>query len=404
MAETPIHRMAEEELPRVLEMLAATGATARTDTTWRQDAMTALLLGDTAAPAAAMPISRRSLRIGPGPAGGRTLPAGWITSNMFPQKMGWRRHSRATAGRWAELLPDCDILTVVRRDQPNAAARWYAQTGFHTVMSIRCLYLAMEQPPGGQAGRYLMKVIGPAEVDQWSGQMLEVHNAVFANTGGTVARHARYWGPALEHHFYGQHYQFQVIGLWSADTLMGYAVVGWSGWHSPRPRMDILELATRQWDTGIAEELIRTTCQLAWSKNVMEVRAVISVHDPYRGYLARTGFVDQWGYVMLAKWLWPQRYLDALQLGEALGASDLTVQIQAAGEVPLRIATGRRTMRLTGDASAITRLLLQRLEISTAVHDGTLVVTSGGDIDRDVAALSMAFPWTPWAFHMLDYI
>ena len=93
---------------------------------------------------------------------------------------------------------------------------------------------------------------------------------------------------------------------------MGYAVVGWSGWHSKRPRMDILELATRQWDTGIAGDLIQTTCQLAWSKNVHQVRAVISSHDPYRGHLARTGFVDRWGYVMMAKWLHAQRYLDRL--------------------------------------------------------------------------------------------
>src|SRR5262249_47731420 len=153
---------------------------------------------------------------------------------------------------------------------------------------------------------------------------------------------ANFWSQALAHHYYREHYQFEIIGLWgmastvqTTPTLMGYAVVGWSGWHSKRPRMDILELATRQWDTSIAADLILTTCQLAWSKNVRQVRAVVSAHDPYRGHLTRTGFADRWGYLMLAKWLHPQRYLDGLAPALSSEIHDVNIQLQAPGEVPL---------------------------------------------------------------------
>ena len=189
---------------------------------------------------------------------------------------------------------------------------------------------------------------------------------------------------------------------------MGYALVGWSGWHSKRPRMDILELATRQWDSAVAGELIAATCQLAQSKNVSQVRAVISVHDPYRGHLARMGFVDRWGYAMLAKWLHAQRYLDRMSemLPKELG--DFWIQLNAPGELPLNLGRGARSapaksMVLHSDAATRSRLVLSRVDVSGALQDGTLV-SAAALSDGDVARLSQCFPWTPWVFHMLDYI
>jgi len=190
--------------------------------------------------------------------------------------------------------------------------------------------------------------------------------------------------------------------------LMGYAVVGWSGWHSKRPRMDILELATRQWDTAVAAELIHTTSQLAWSKNVRQVRAVISVHDPYRGHLTRMGFVDRWGYAMLAKWLQPQRYLDRLAHELPGEVGDFSVRLTTPGEVPLTlrhgtVGGGMPVLSLQTDGRTLARMLLNRTDVAAAVRDGTIVgsVPLG---EGEVAKLSMCFPWTPWVFHLVDYI
>ncbi len=412
-----MQRMQESQTAEVLGLLNAPGATARTEETWRQDEMTALLLGSGEGGAtAAMPLSRRTIEVAPG----RRLRVGWVSSNQFASGMRVRRQTRGTAGCWPELLPEVDALVVVLRDQPSLAARWYAQTGFAAVAALRCLYLEMLEPPAGPAGRYAMRVAGVEEVGGWGRQMVAVHEEVFGNYGGPVVRGEDFWARTLPHHFYREHYQFQVIGLWSGgggaaqeggELLMGYAVVGWSGWHSKRPRMDILELATRQWDTGVAQELIRTTCQLAWSKNVREVRAVISVHDPYRGYLMRTGFEDRWGYAMQVKWLHPQRYLDGLAVAEALG--DVAVQLDSPGQVSLRLGAtagaGARTVRLQTGAAGLTRLLCQRLEVAAAVRDGTLLVREGaggggGAAEEEVGRVAMALPWTPWTFHMLDYI
>lgn len=391
---SPIYRMSDAQLPQILDLLAAAGGTRRTVESWQHDAMTALVLGTPDAPAAVMPLARRAVSVAPG----RTLPAGWISSNQFAARMGLRRQSRPTVNQWSELLPEIDALLVVRRDEPSLAGRWYSQVGFHDVLAIRCLYLDMQAPPASAAGRFRMQVIDPQDVAAWAPQMADVHRAVFGNYGGYVARHADFWAPALAGHYYREHYQFQVIGLWSSASLMGYAVVGWSGWHSQRPRMDILELATRQWDTGVAQELLATTCQLAWSKNVSQVRAVISVHDPYRPHLARVGFVDRWGYVLLAKFLRPQRYLDSVVTPTAADAGGL--QLAAPGAVPLTIGDGV-PLRVETDARTLTRLLLQRVEVSAAAHEGNLVLP---DVSRDASRLSAALPWTPWIFHMADYI
>ncbi|MEI8195752.1 MAG: hypothetical protein WCI73_07585, partial [Phycisphaerae bacterium] len=338
-----IYRLPDDQVPWALRALADAGGTARTPETWQQDRMTALVLGSAPSGAgggggALLPLSRRTLSLGAaaskrggGFAGG--IDAGWISSNQFSARMSTRRQSRATVGAWADLLPELDLLVAVHREDSGLIGRWYARTGFHPILAMRCLYLEMDAPPASVPGRLLMRLIGPEQVDAWAPQMAAVHHEVFGHYGGTVRRFAspdvsrgggsggggagnNFWGPALTAHFYKEHYQFQIIGLWSGDspysspqpqateptsspavgepvgTLMGYAIVGWSGWHSKRPRMDILELATRQWDRGVAEELIATTCQLAWSKQVREVRAVLSVHDPYRTHLVHTGFED----------------------------------------------------------------------------------------------------------------
>ena len=392
----PIHRMDQADLPRVLSVVAAAGGTRRTEASWQQDAMTALVLGPREAPGALMPISRRLVQVAPG----RVLQAGWVSSNQFASRMGLRRQSRGTEAHWAELLPEIDALLVVRRDEPSLAGRWYSQVGFHEVLAIRCLYLEMDAPPAAAAGRYHVQVVGPEQISTWSNQMAQVYREVFGNYGGAVMRSAPFWGPALADHFYKEHYQFQVIGLWANESLMGYAVVGWSGWHSKRPRMDILELATRQWDTQVAQELIQTTCQLAWGKGVAQVRAVVSVHDPYRPHLARVGFADRWGYAMQAKWLHPQRYLDKAAATEG-------VELFSPGAVPLHIGPADaqpQTPRVQADPRTLTRLLLQRVDIAAGLRDGSLVAVEAGSAELASSRLSMALPWTPWIFHMLDFI
>ena len=41
----------------------------------------------------------------------------------------------------------------------------------------------------------------------------------------------------------------------------------------------------------------------------------------------------------------------------------------------------------------------KRVDVAHAVQDGGVVIPTG-----DAAKVSMALPWTPWVFHMLDYI
>jgi hypothetical protein len=361
------------------------------------------------------------------------------------------------------MLPEVDALLVMRREEGSllggsGAGRWYGQTGFSDVLSVRCLYLEMDTPPtvqqpamsgvgdGGpeMSGRYHVQVVTPSangdgywDAGLWQREMWAVYQDVYQGCGGAPLRGPEFWAGAIGNHFYGRHYQFQIIGLWTPPraappatheaggtpalrpptggrdarvtaNLMGYAVVGWSGWHSKRPRMDILELATRQWDTAVAGDLIRTTCQLAWSKQVRQVRAVISVHDPYRGHLARSGFVDRWGYVMMAKWLHAQRYLDRLGMELPAELGDFWVQVAVPGEVPLVLGRGARSapatsILLQADRRTVARLLLNRTDVAAALREGT-VISSASLSEQDLARLSICFPWTPWVFHMLDFI
>ncbi|HVX83539.1 MAG TPA: hypothetical protein VH253_01855 [Phycisphaerae bacterium] len=438
-----VRRMREGEAGAVLRALESGGSTARSEDSWRQDRMTALVLAEGDALCGVMPLARREVRAAPGNA---RVNVGWLSSNQFASRMGLRRGTRGTFGAWAELLPEVDALLAVVRDERSPAARWYEQTGFHGVLSIRCLYLDMQDGlsavadagmagagsggGGGGGARYHVQTVSAGDAgfaERWQAEMWSVYQEVYRETGGAVPRGPGFWQGTLAHHFYQRHYQFQVLGLWTGagpgaggdggGTLMGYAVVGWSGWHSKRPRMDILELATRQWDTGVASALIRAACELAWSKNVHQVRAVVSVHDPYRGHLARSGFVDRWGYLMQARWLHAQRYLDrvraeaAASVGAGCGGG---MEFAAPGMGPLWLRgdaspAGGAVLRVESDGAILTRLLLHRLDVPQAVEEGRLAVRGGSASGREGSAeavmkLSMAFRWTPWIFHMLDYI
>src|ERR1700744_5488425 len=107
---TTLRRMSDDELPTVLSTLAASGGTSRSTESWRQDRMTALVLGEKSGVSAVMPVARRTVAVAPG----RTIKAGWLSSNQFASRMGLRRQTRETAGQWAELLPELDALLVIR--------------------------------------------------------------------------------------------------------------------------------------------------------------------------------------------------------------------------------------------------------------------------------------------------
>ena len=78
-----VRRMSDDQLPRVLKLLAQSGGTARTAESWQHDGMTALVLGDADDPQAVMPLARRGIRV----SAGRQLPVGWLSSNQFASKI-----------------------------------------------------------------------------------------------------------------------------------------------------------------------------------------------------------------------------------------------------------------------------------------------------------------------------
>ena len=64
--------------------------------------------------------------------------------------------------------------------------------------------------------------------------------------------------------------------------------------------------------------------------------------------------------------------------------------------------TGGAWIMYFADAPTLTRLLAQRLEISAALREGNLVALDARD--EDINQLSMLLPWSPWLFHMVEFI
>ena len=140
-----VRRLKDQEINAALAVMAARGGTSRSRDSWDHDRMTALVLADGETLEALMPMAKRMIRAAPG----RTLEAGWLSSNQFASRMSWRRQSRGTETHWPALLPEVDALIVTRRDEQallsgggGASAGRYRQAGYLSMCfpSVACIW------------------------------------------------------------------------------------------------------------------------------------------------------------------------------------------------------------------------------------------------------------------------
>ena len=99
----------------------------------------------------------------------------------------------------------------------------------------------------------------------------------------------------------------------------------------------------------------------------------------------------------------------------------MRIQISVPGQVDLKVSLdrgddvgvggrgsgggvggGERIVRLQMNDATATRLLLGRLELAAALREGQVLALDARE--SDLTRLATVLPWTPWIFHMVDYI
>ena len=345
-------------------------------------------------PVGAIPLSVREFQVAPGV----------CVQAAFENAVGTREDMRGKGIGTAVisaaktfLAGRCDELMVYRGGERTDGYRFYVKSGHRDLLYLRPMTLAEAQRCEAD-----VSIISLAEIVPLQTEMLACFEATYGAFGGFPRRHASYWQQQLRSQIYEVLPQETFLIRHPANgPLAAYALAGRRTREDQRDHLSLMEVA----GTGApaVEQALRGLLDLAAREGV-SLRTLTSAEDPHLPILRRLGFVEHLRSTMI--------------MGQPLAPADLFAKTCAAAEAldalkihfwaPFADGTlhegrhARREITLEGKDDVIYRLLNRRLDVQAAVRTEWLTIRNA--TPDAVARLHAAFPYTPWAYHHLDYI
>ncbi len=345
-----------------------------------------------------VPFHLRDFRIGPQ----AVIRAGFehavmVEESLRDQGIGSRMMTAAK-----QFLPDlCDVMMVYRGAERSDGYRFYARTGHHDLTYLRPTVLEQPQPAETAGVRR-----GDADLLlQREAEFLAVYHSAYRAWSGYPVREPGYWSWAFSSAIYNMHpVEFIVLYLEDQGQVTGYAVAGLD----PKgTRLTLLEIATADEDQAAAGLLVEAVGALA-AENRCPAHTYACDLSPYTHTLWDKGFRPSprgsssmmiMAHVLdpaaLAGKVW-QENAEARPLEVSIWTPEREAVIHPSDGTPSRSVT------LEMKEDALTRLLLARLDLVSAVRQE--LVTVAGAQEGDVEAIARALPFAPWVYHQIDYI
>jgi len=303
------------------------------------------------------------------------------------------------------LLAQADAMMVYRGGEQSAGYRFYTKTGHHDLSYLRPFWL---QEPKAQPTTKVKRVSYRELMDN-EPEFLAVFRSAYGRYGGFRRRGPGYWKEAFSSAYFDMIPQELVLlRLDDGQPLQGYALLSRElGPNRVHECAHLLELATLRGDPALARPLLAEAMTVAAEWGV-SFRAFSTDHAPYVRLLAELGFrplsrgessMMIMAYVLDPARLGPKVWQEHAE-AEGLEVTVWTPQREAV--IHPAASTPARPVLLEMKEDLLTRLLLSRLDLVTAVQQ-ELVTVIGGD-DHDVAAIAKALPLAPWAYQHVDYI
>ena len=364
---------------------------------WQRDGMLAsiALLGDDVI--GAIPLAVRDLVIAPGV----------VIAAPFENSVGTREAYRSRgvgAGMITAALDfmhdRADGLFVYRGGERTAGYRFYQRSGHHVLLAVRAHRL--ESPITHPAA--VVRVTEGAEAVAAAGErMLPLFASTYGGLGGFPKRTARSCSRALASCIFAEiPTDFSLVSTHDHDELVGYAIVGVRTTHVDGVA-HVLEMATRAADLDLATSLLAGVGRFAAERR-LTVEMMTSDDDPLLPALQASGFVAQprdmflMGQLIDVPRFFNRYWSDRVRL-DGVG---LRVSTPARDDVLREPDAGFPTLSLEMTEETLHRWLLGRVDLAARLREGT--VTAYGAAGPACAAVGRAIPWTPWAFHYLDWI
>ncbi len=360
-------------------------------------AAVALLRGDVVG---AIPIYFRDLVVRPG----LTARVAWeyavvVREDLRGQGIGSRLMDAAKAFLRGRAL----AMMVYRGGERTPGYQFYAKNGHHDLTYLRPWEARSPSPGLAPAG---VQLAGPSEVLAHEAEYLEVFRSAYGAYGGYPDRGAGYYVDAL---WTMEHWRTPggvtvLTRRGATGELEGYALLGQvRRW----PSLCLLELATSGGRLDHALPLLQTQLALAAE---LGVPAMVHAADdaPYAPLFAAVGFrplprSERSDAITMAHILDPEALARA-----AWRESGATAGLEVVAWTPERHALlhrgqpGGRRVTLEMKEAHLARLLLGRLDLVSALRQE--LVTAQGAGEAEVKAIAAALPYTPWAYHDLDWI
>ncbi len=345
-------------------------------------------------PVGAIPLSIRDFQVAPGV----------CVQAAFENAVGTREDMRGKGVGTAVinaaktfLAGRCDELMVYRGAERTDGYRFYVKSGHRDLLYLRPLTLA--EPPRCEAD---VAVEGLDGIHALQAELLACFEATYGAFGGFPRRHATYWQQQLASQIYDVLPQETFLVRHPASgPLAAYALAGRRSREDQRDHLSIMEVA------GLAqpavEEALLGLLDLA-ARESASLRTLSSAEDPHLPTLRRLGFVEHlrstmiMGQPLSPPELFPKvcadlSALDCLKIDFWAPFADGTLYVGP---------SAKHEITLEGKDEVIYRLLNRRLDVEAALRTEWLTVCHA--TPDAVARLASAFPYTPWAYHHLDYV
>jgi GNAT superfamily N-acetyltransferase len=295
----------------------------------------------------------------------------------------------------------CDVMMVYRGGERTPAYNFYYKNGHYDIAYLRLRILR-------EPRKYLVSKVKISDIDilyNREGEVLQVFSSAFGMFGGYPKRHMGYYRKAFNTiQFQEEKLNLKFLYIEEKDSLTGYAIVGKK---NEKPEYIILEMATKKGDEEIAFLLVKGISNLA-----ADSKCTVTTYTPdfslYSRILRRTGFkeIPRSSHSLmimahlvdpnsLAKKVW--RYNEKLRQVEVYAWSPKR-------EVILHEASPfcRRKIILEMKEDTLTRLLLSRLDLVSAVKQEFVTVVEGGM--KEIKEIAKSLPCASWEHQQIDYI
>ncbi len=364
---------------------------------WERDEMLASIAVLEGEVVGAIPLVLRETVIAPGV----TITAAFENSVGTREELRSQGIGRGMIAQAREFLPGrADALFVYRGNERSDGYRFYATTDHYDLLYSRHYSYGSPEtsylPPG-------VTLAGKESIFLNTERLEAIFNSTYGRFGGYPQRRGDYWQRALDSSIYAEFpTDFSFVHIIQSDELLGYAICGMRTTRH-NGMADVLEMATLGADLSIAQRILTGVASVAGERK-LGVNIQISDEDPFRPLFQANGFLSEpRGTIIMGQVIDVPSFFEK-HWHERFGLYNTALEVTTPKDdyVLIDPETRQSTLTLEMKEEMLHRWLLGRLDLRARLTEGS--ITAYGANSAVIEQVCDAIPFSPWAYHFIDWI